>query len=153
MNQTPPFREAVRFLMSFLKHEGLGTNLVWIFREDVIERFPKIGIREPIPSSNLDLVERYFEYGRKQGRGVTLEAFCRLGDRLVCYVWIPEDDEAASYAMQQPLNTKIRVPLTEAKSVRWVWWWRYLSNRFRSRRTWVDMIPLRSAVEQLTGNS
>jgi len=151
--QTPPFPEAVRFFSDFLRSEGLSTEVVWVFREDVLQRRFKIWVREPIPSSNLDLVERYFEYGRGQGRGVTLEAFCRLGDRLVCYVWVPEDDEAASYAMQQALNTKIRVPLTEAKSVRWVWWWRYLSNRFRSRQTWVDMIPLRSAVEQLRGNS
>lgn len=134
----------------FVGREGFSTNLVWVFSEDVTSCVRDYWVRVPVPAANEALAREYFEYGRQQGRGVTLEVLCRLGGLSACFVGVPEDDETASYAMQGPLKLKVPVSPVEASAVRWgmAWRWRRWTHRRRHCLEGVELLPSRSKVER-----
>jgi len=154
VDQTPSYDESLAAFVHALQVQGFSTDLVWVFREDITNCIRDYWIREPVPAANVRLARDYFEYGRGQGRGVTLEVVCRLGERSVCYVWVPENDEDASYAMQRPL--KIMVPKEPVKGfpVRSRLRWRLLCwyHRWRGCVRFADMLPLRTEVERRTNH-
>lgn len=151
--ETPPFDESVTSFLRFADAQGFSTELAWVFREDITNCIHDYWVREPLPADNAALARAYFEYGRRQGRGVTLEVLCRLGGRSACFVWVPEDDEAASSAMQGPLKLKAPLDPVEATVVRSRWAWRWLcwSHRWRRCLRFAELLPLRSQAERLTG--
>jgi len=149
---TPPFDESLTAFLSALEMQGFSKDLVWVFREDITNCIHDYWIREPVPAVNAKLARDYFEYGREQGRGVTLEAVCRLGGRSACYVWVPEDDEDASYAMQRPLKLMMPAEPVEGIPVRSGLWWRWLCWLHRRRQCvrFAERLPLRAEVERRT---
>ena len=84
--------------------------------------------------------------------GVTLEVLCRLDGRSACFVWVPEDDEAASYAMQGPLKLKVPMHPVEASPVRSGLAWRWLRwyHRLRGCVRFAKLLPLRAEAERRT---
>ncbi len=134
--------------MRFAGSEGFSTELVWVFREDVTNCVRDYWVRVPVPADNEVLARDYFEYGRRQGRGVTMKVLCRLGSQSVCFVWVPENDEAASYAMQGPLKLKVPMDPVNGSAVRSVlrWQWlRWVHLRRRCER-FAELLPLRAAL-------
>jgi len=146
MTKTPPFDESLASFLRFVGGEGFSTELVWVFREDVTNCIRDHWVRVPVPAGNASLARDYFEYGRGEGRGVTLEVLCRLGGRSACFVWVPEDEEAASYAMQGPLKLKVPMQPVEARAVRSAlrWWWLRRSHQWRRCVRFAELLPLRA---------
>jgi hypothetical protein len=152
VDQTPPYDESLAAFVHALEVQGFSTDLVWVFREDITNCIRDYWIREPVPFANARLARAYFEYGRSQGRGVTLEVVCRLGGRSACYVWVPEDDEEASYAMQRPIKLMVPAEPVEGFPVRSRLRWRWLRWYHRWRRCvrFADRLPSRAEVERRT---
>ncbi len=155
MTETPPFDESLAAFLRFLGDEGFSAELVWVFREDVTNCIRDYWIRMPVPVGNAILARHYFEFGRRQGRGVTLEVLCRLAGRSACLVWVPEDDEDASYAMQEPLKLKVPMQSVEASEVHSAlrWWWLRWWHQWRRCVRFSKMLPLRAEAERRTENS
>ena len=151
LNETPPFEESVAAFLGFIRSEGLSSELVWVFSEDVTNCIRDYWIREPVPARNALLARDYFEYGRRQGRGVSIEMLCRVGGRTACYVWVPEDDAAASYAMQRPLGIKMPHDPVAATSVRSKLKWQFLKSyhRWRRCRRFAELLPARETATAL----
>jgi hypothetical protein len=149
---TPPFDESLTSFLRFVSGEGFSTELVWVFREDVSHCIRDYWVRVPVPAANTTLARDYFEFGRGQGRGVTLEVLCRLGGRSACFVWVPEDDGAASNAMQGPLKLKVPANPVEASAVRSGLAWRWLRWYHRRRRCvrFAELLPRRAEAERRT---
>lgn len=152
LTETPPFDESLAAFHRFVGGEQFSTDLAWVFREDVTNCVHDYWVRVPVPEGNAALARDYFEWGRAQGRGVTLEVLCRVGGRSACFVWVPEDDEAASYAMQGPLKLKAPTHPVEASQVRsgLAWRWRCWYHRWRRCVRFADMLPLRSEARRRT---
>ena len=152
MDETPPFDEALAAFMNFIRDQGFSTDLAWVFREDVTNCINENWIRAPIPPVNEEIARAYFEYGRGEGRGVTVSVWCRLGDQSACYVWVPEDDEAASYAMQTPLKLSVpsspSIALPVVSSLRWRWL--TLTNRWHRCTRFLKSLPSRDEAFRLT---
>ena len=148
MTETPPFDEALSQFLRFIQDTGFSTDLVWAFREDVTSCGRTCWVRAPIPAGNEELARRDYERGRRAGFGVTMAVFCRLEGRSVCYVWAPEDEIAAEYAMQGPLKIAVPVQPTDAISVRsgLVWLWLRLRNRWRQCDHFSGCLPSREEV-------
>jgi hypothetical protein len=154
VESTPPYDDSLAAFLHALDVQGFSKDLVWVFREDITNCIHDYWIREPVPVANAQLARDYFEYGREQGRGVTLEVVCRLGGRSVCYVWVPEYDEDASYAMQRPLKIMTPVEPVEGFAVHsgLRWRWLCLDHRWRRCVRLADRLPLRAEVERRTNH-
>src|SRR5437588_5300528 len=114
MIQTPSFDEALALFRNFVVEQGFSAELEWVFREDVTNCRRNYWVHVPVPKANTELTRRHFEIGQRRGLGVTLEVLCRLRGRSACFVWWPEDEEAASYAMQGPLKMKVPIEPVDA---------------------------------------
>jgi hypothetical protein len=114
-----PFSEAKATLRKFLLEQGLSSDLVWLFREDVSSRAGRLLIKSPVPRENEELSEAYYEVGRKRDLGIGLHTFCLLDSQPCCYVELPEDDVDAQYLLMGNLNLKCSVSdsLTKAQPV------------------------------------
>ncbi|MEW4571493.1 hypothetical protein AB1L88_26765, partial [Tautonia sp. JC769] len=148
VSETPPFDEALSQFLRFIQAEGFNTELAWAFREDVTNCRRTYWVRIPTPAGNLELMRRYYEHGRRAGLGVTLAVLCRVGSHSVCYAWAPEDEQAASYAMQGPLKFQVPSPPMDASPVRSgiAWFGLRLLNRWRHCVTFSASLPSRKAV-------
>jgi hypothetical protein len=93
------FDEACSELASLLRREEQPSELHWVCREDVTGWRRRLVVHPSPPASNRDWYRDYFDFGQRQARGIRLEALCFAADRAYCYVWVPEDDLAASQAM------------------------------------------------------
>jgi hypothetical protein len=104
----PVFGEAVQQFGGFLVSQGLSADVLWVFREDVCWRQQQLLVKVPVPEENIGDVGRLYNLGVNRGLGVRLEVLCLLGSRPCCYVWLPSDEEDASYALLSGL--KLSVP-------------------------------------------
>lgn len=93
------FDEASAKLVKFLQRQRQPSTLRWIFREDVTGIRRALFVHPSPPPVNLDLWRQRYECGVRQGRGIQLGVLCFAADCAYCYVWVPEDDRAASQAM------------------------------------------------------
>lgn len=143
---TPDFDEALDAFRPFLAQQGWPDRLTWVFREDVAAFRRRRWVRLPLAEDNEDLARAYFQYGQRQARGVTLEAFCAVEGLSACFVWVPQDDQAASYAMQKPLGLKLPASSVEAGVVRWAarWKWIKWSTRLSGNGWLSDQLPSRA---------
>jgi hypothetical protein len=144
-----PFAEAIASFRSFVSEQGFPSDLVWVFREDVLRIGRHLLVRVPVAAENAILARDYFELGRAQGRGVTLMAWCPLEGRSVCSVWVPRDDREASEALQAPtLKCSAALPSGKAWAIRsrrsWCWltWWQ--GRRDQALR---EYLPARSDIK------
>ena len=152
MTETPPFADALPSFLRFVDEQGFSTDLLWVFREDVTNCRRDIWVRVPVPAENVELAREYYDLGRQQGLGVTLELLCRVDDQSACFVWVPKDEIDASYAMQGPLKLSVAVNPVDATPVRSriLWCWRSWLNRWRKCVTFADHLPLRDDVRRRT---
>ena len=126
--EVPGFDDAVGQLKGFLAGQNISTDLVWVFREDVVSYKLRLYVREPLPSGNERLVASFYERGLKRDLGIRFNTLCLLNSRPCCYIWLPEDREDAGYALLLMSKFIISAPteLSHARPVRnWLAWWAY----------------------------
>lgn len=97
--EMPVFSEAAREFSGFLVSQGVSAELLWVFREDVCWYRQRLLVKVPVPEENTSIVQALYERGVERGLGVRLEVLCVLAGRPCCYIWLPADEEDASYAM------------------------------------------------------
>jgi hypothetical protein len=114
-----PFDEALDSFREFLSGQGLSTDLVWVFREDVIFQRERIFIKTPVPAENESRARACYELGQKRDFGINLKAFCLLESRPCCYILLPEDDLDAQYLLMSNISLKLSVwtNLRKAESI------------------------------------
>lgn len=149
MCATPPFDDALTDYRRFLGEQGFPTDMVWVWREDVTGCRRGWWIHLPVPGDNERRARDYYDWGRRAGLGVTLEALGRADGRSACFVWCPEDEKAASSAMQRPLKLLIPVVPEDGTPVRsrlgWAarcWW---------NRRKGCDLLTFVTSRRQVAG--
>jgi hypothetical protein len=98
--EVPAFSNAIQQLKDFLlAGQNISTDLLWVFREDVVSYKLRLYVREPLPGGNERLVESLYERGLRRDLGIRLNVLCLLGSRPCCYIWLPKDREDAGYAL------------------------------------------------------
>ena len=139
--EIPDFRDAVEQLKDFLASQNLSPELLWIFREDVVWYKQCIFVKEPLPQGNEIVAESLYERGRQRDLGIRLETLCLLGSHPCCYVWLPEDQMDAEYALLLMSNFIISAPkeLKHAKPVRSPLTWR-VYKLFEGKPAWISMV-------------
>lgn len=152
----PSFSEAINRFRQFIEEQGLSSDLLWLFREDVVDRWPKTYLRIPTTDDGT-LVEFLYDVGLKRGLGVHLNVFCLHEGRPCCYIWVPENEEDASYRMLSGLKLSVpeqpdrRIVLPVGSRLRWIWLRSW--GALRRKRRWANDIPRRRTIRRLHGRS
>lgn len=123
-HKMPIFGEAVEQFGGFLVSQGLSSELLWVFREDVCWRQQRLFVKVPVAEGNVGSVEKLYNLGVNRGLGVRLDVLCLLDTRACCYAWLPSDEEDASYAMLSGLKLSVPVEPMVAHAVRSELLWR-----------------------------
>jgi len=149
------FREAKQDFQNFLSGQGLSSDLLWVFREDVISLPNRLLIKVPLPENNETLAATCYEIGRERNFGLCLHAFCLLDGRPCCYIQLPKDDLDAQYMLLNNENLKYSVwtDLKNAEPIAKSLHWRVyrLTRKFSDTRFAVsDELPLREECFQAT---
>lgn len=118
------FDEAKQFFQNFLSEQGLSSDLLWIFGEDIICLSKRLLIKVPLPAENESFAEVCYNVGRERDFGICLHAFCLLDERPCCYVWLPEDDLDAQYSLMGNLNLSAASATTLSTPNRLTAFWR-----------------------------
>lgn len=142
------FDEAKQFFQNFLSEQGLSSDLLWVFGEDIICLPKRFLIKVPLPAENESFAEICYNVGRERDFGICLHAFCLLDGRPCCYVWLPEDDLDAQYSMMGNLSLKcnVRNDLTNAEPIDsfLAWQAHRLTEKFSDRRfSTLEKMPFR----------
>lgn len=113
------FEEAQAFFKDCLSSNAVSSDLLWVFREDVIFFYDRIFIRTPVPIENEGRAGVYYELGRERDFGINIHGFCLLHSRLCCYIALPEDDlESQSMLMSNEwVKYSWRTELPEAQPI------------------------------------
>jgi hypothetical protein len=147
----PDFDSAVEQFRRFLSGEKIETSVVWIFRKDAIASGRSILLRIPLPAENERLARRCYFLGQERGLGLRIELLCILDGIPCCYIWVPEDQQAAEYAMLSGLKLCIPVEPINARAVQSSLRWNL--NKYFSRRSnlqWViDQLPARADIREV----
>lgn len=148
-NEMPSFEEAVAKFQWFLQKGGHSSCLRWVFREDVLEWSRKIFVRIPLLNSDAE-AKRLYDEGVERDLGVHLDVYCFLDAVPLVYVWLPKDEEDASYRMLDGLKLSYPVgdELRKVVGVRSRIGWNCLRllERCNTRHKWAEGIPCREAV-------
>ena len=120
------FEEAQAYFKDCLSNNGVSSDLLWVFREDVIFLYDRIFIRTPVPIENEIRAKACYELGQKRDFGVNLHGFCLLDPLLCCYLALPKDDLESQYMLMSNVAVKYswRTELPEAKSISNALMWR-----------------------------
>jgi hypothetical protein len=145
---TDSFRESKEEFQKFLAAQGLSSDLLWIFREDLICLPTRILIKVPLPEKNEILAETLFDTGREQNFGICLNAFCSLDGKICCYVQLPNDgfDAQCSLMSNEHVKFSVRTNPLNAEPVTNVLFWRFyrLVEKFSyARYCMPDNMPIR----------
>jgi hypothetical protein len=141
------FQAAVERFKEFLSAQGHSTDLLWIFREDVLTHKRRVFLRWPLPQANERYAETHYEAGRDRGLGLKLEVFCWAAERACCYVLVPEDEAAADSLMMTELRFSCPVEKATAMRIRTKLLWLAVSS-FVAKSKYpcrADLIPEREA--------
>jgi hypothetical protein len=113
------FEEARAYFKDSLSNNGVPSDLLWVFREDVIFLYDRIYIRTPVPTENESLARACYELGQKREFGINLLGFCLLDSRLCSYIAIPQDDLDAQAMLMSKEGVKYswRTELREAQAI------------------------------------
>jgi len=144
------FEEAEEAFRNFLADNEAPTELLWVFREDVIpEGYGNMAIRTPLPTDNHERAKKCFELGKKRNLGVAFLAFCKLDGATCCFVQLPEDDRDAQYKSMGNRYLKLsRTTMPEARAISNSVLWK-IRELFVNRKDyggWDDMIPSRETL-------
>ena len=100
------FEEAQAHFKECLASDGPSSDLIWLFREDVLFLFDRVFVRTSIPDQNESRMAACYQLGQARGFGLNLHGFALLGSRLCCYVALPKDDIDSRYMMMDPEAVK-----------------------------------------------
>lgn len=146
----PDFDTAVERFKGFLVQQCLGTDILWIFREDAAAVKRGISVKVPLLAENESLARRYYSYGQERGLGLCIQMLCVLESRPCCFIWVPTDQTDAGCAMISGLKMSIPVERINARAVRSSCIWkirRHLAKR--SNMQWIlDQLPARADIPQ-----
>ena len=148
------FDEAKQFFQNFLSEQGLSSDLLWVFGEDIICLPNRFLIKVPLPAENESFARACYDIGRERDLGLCLHVFCLLDRRPCCYVQLPEDELDAQYSLMGNLSVKltIRNDLINAEPIDsfLVWQTYRLSEKFSDPRfSTLDKLPFRKAQLQM----
>jgi hypothetical protein len=124
------FAEAVEGFKEFLGGNGLPTEILWVFSEDVFSRNVKFSEREfwlklPLPEENEKLAERHYKTGQQKNLGVGILAFALCENKICCNLVVSRDAEDSEYLFMSPKYLKFSfindLPIAKAvrNSFRW----------------------------------
>lgn len=144
------FDEANQVFQNFLSEQGLSSDLLWVFGEDIICLPKRFLIKVPIPAENESFAKVCYDIGRERDFGLCLHAFCLLDGRPCCYVQLPKDDLDAQYSLMGNHSVKysVRSDLINAEPIDsfFVWQTYRLRDKFaESRFPSLDKLPFRKA--------
>jgi hypothetical protein len=147
------FHEAKQFFQNFLSEQGLSSDLLWVFGEDIICLPKRFLIKVPLPAENESFAEVCYNIGLERNLGLCLHAFCLLDGRPCCYIELPKDDLDAQYSLMGNLSLKcsVRNDLINAEPIDsfLVWQTYRLSEKFSDPRfSTLDKLPFRKALLQ-----
>ncbi len=123
--ESPPYDEAVSILRNFLRQQGVSDNVHWLWREAIISRRSS-GSRESAHRmifidrhrlADAESIRKYYDMGVQLALGIALRVFCLADGVPLCYVYVPEDETAAEYAMMSGLKCSIPTPCPVATVV------------------------------------
>lgn len=141
------FKEAEDHFKDWLAGRGLSSDLLWIFREDVLFLDGRIYLRTPIDADNHKRAKAFYELAQARNFGVGLHGFCLLEDRICCYQTLPEDDIDAQYKLMSNVGVKYSYSMDLSDAVKissGIIWrirsWQSLRRRFTN---FEDEIPSR----------
>jgi hypothetical protein len=145
--ETLPFDKAIREFECFIAKQGLSTDLLWVFREDISSFKRRILIKEPLPEGNLNMAEALYKRGCAEKKGIRLEVLCLLGARPCCYVWVPRDRDEAERNLLLLSGFIMSIPekLLSARGIRnpLAWAWYKWLDRKRGWNELADRVPRR----------
>ncbi len=135
MIENTSFANAEASFQHFLNERNATGKLLWVFREDVACHGKNVFIKPPVALKNTTIMEAYYEFGRKRGLGVCLNAFCLWEERPCCYIYLPEDETDGEYRMISRVHIKYSAleNITAAQSVLSRLCWRIEKLRDSSR--------------------
>ena len=147
------FLGAKQNFQKFLVGQGLSSDLIWVFAEDIICLPKRFLIKMPLPAQNKSFAEVCYNMGRERDLGICLHAFCLLNRRPCCYVQLPEDDLDAQYSLMGNQNVKysVRSDLINAEAIAnpLLWQTYLLVEKFSDTRLLtLDKLPFRKAQVQ-----
>lgn len=148
------FVNAKQYFQKFLVEQGLSSDLLWVFGEDVICLPKRFLIRGPLPAENESFAEACYNIGRERDFGICLHAFSLLDSRPCCYVQLPEDDLDAQYSLMGNLHVKcsVRTDLINAEPITnpLLWQAYRFKEKFSDKRfSTLDKLPFREKRLQL----
>ena len=135
----PNFARAVEDFQKFLAEQSVSSDLVWIFREDVVWCDRHIFIKEPLPKQNFGVAQTLFDRGWKRGLGVSLDVLCLVGSRHCGFVWLPENEREAELHLLAGLKMSVPTKLSVATAVRSSLKWRWL--KWRHEESFWGLVP------------
>ena len=144
------FDEAKLFFQNFLSEQGLSSDLLWVFGEDIICLPKRFLIKVPLPAENESFAEACYNIGVERNFGIGLTAFCLLDGQPCCYVQLPEDDLDAQYSLMGNHSVKysVRSDLIKAEAIAnpLLWQTYRLIEKFSDTRfLTLDKLPFRKA--------
>jgi len=109
------FADAKHIFQEFLRGQNVGSDIVWLFFDDVFLVNGTVYVRSVDPAQNEVLANRLYDLGVARNLGLCLYAFARMGSKVCCYVDLPTDPRDAELRMfGSSLKCSIRNPLMEA---------------------------------------
>ena len=150
------FIEAVAEFGDFLQTQGVSRDIVWLFREEIIATGGKYGpdiyrgatahyVRPKDASENEKRAEKYYRMGQRKGLGISLNAAYSFGEKIGCWIQIPDDELDGSYRMIPPGGLKFRCleRMKEARIVknRLKWWFLKTLSERRPADPWTSALP------------
>jgi len=111
----PEFSEAVMSLRAFLAQQGCGQEIVWVFRDDLLEEVDRVLVG-PDAAGNEPLVERVYAAARDQGL-VELRVLAGSPTRSFVTVWFPRSPVEQVQGLNRGLKLSISSPRRPAEEL------------------------------------
>src|SRR6266850_3894005 len=113
------FEEAQGEFRESLSRNGVSSDVLWLFREDVIFLFDRVFVRIPVSEENESRMRACYEIGQKRNVGLNLHGFCLLDSLVGCYIALPKDDLEAQYMLMSNQSVKYswRMELPRAQPI------------------------------------
>jgi hypothetical protein len=112
----PTFEEALRSFGDFLVSQNFDRGVGWVFKEDVTVRGRGTPwLRAPLPAENALLVRGLYDVAARQGSGIELSVYCKVGRLAYCSAFVPRDEEEAANRMVRGLKMTVPTRVREAR--------------------------------------
>lgn len=128
------FELAVEQFREFLADNGLPTELLWVFKEDV---FCKNGdtygtdfwLKLPLPDENEKIAKTLFKIGKTRDLGIAISGYARCEGKICCGLILPLNEEEFGYMMmsKQYMKYTFVIDMPEAKAVKSTLKWKMFS--------------------------